>query len=158
MYGTTDSLTQEKFLTVADREAEEQSHHHKTIDMGELYDGMALQTGYREATGESSYWANRVSTAQEQLEELMRQQDAPKYNQQNPSVDINELYNGMAIQTVQDFGHSPYWNSRVQSAQDQLEEIIAKSEQPKYNQQNPSVDVNELYNGLALQTGYEHHS
>lgn len=158
MYGTTDSLTQEKFLTVADREAEEQSHHHKTIDMGELYDGMALQTGYREATGESSYWANRVSTAQVQLEELMRQQDAPKYNQQNPSVDINELYNGMAIQTVQDFGHSPYWNSRVQSAQDQLEEIIAKSEQPKYNQQNPSVDVNELYNGLALQTGYEHHS
>jgi hypothetical protein len=46
--------------------------------MTELYDGMDVQTGYREATGESPYWANRVSTAQKQLEELMRQQDAPK--------------------------------------------------------------------------------
>jgi hypothetical protein len=42
MYGTTDSLTQEKVQTVEQKEAEEQSHHHKTIDMGELYDGMAI--------------------------------------------------------------------------------------------------------------------
>jgi hypothetical protein len=73
MYGTTDSLTQEKVQTDEQKEAEEQSHHHKTIDMGELYDGMAVQTGYRESTGESPYWANRVSSAQNQLDELMRQ-------------------------------------------------------------------------------------
>ena len=33
-----------------------------------------------------------------QLEELMRQQEEPVYNQANPSVDQNELYNGMAVQ------------------------------------------------------------
>jgi hypothetical protein len=126
--------------------------------MSELYDGIAIQTSYRESTGESPYWAKRVSTAQQQLEELMRQQDAPKYNQQNPSVDINELYNGMAIQTAQSFGHSNYWNSRVSTAQNQLEEIMRKSEEPNYNQVNPSVNQNELWNGMAVQTGYEHHS
>ena len=40
VYGTTDSLTEEKVKTPEQIEAEEQSHHHKTIDMGELYDGM----------------------------------------------------------------------------------------------------------------------
>ena len=156
MYGTTDSLTQQKIQTVEQRNAEEQTHHHKTVDMEELYDGMAIQTGYRE----SPYWANRVSTAQNQLDELMRQQDAPKeYNQHNPSVNINELYNGMAIQTGQNAVHSEYWNNRVSAAQNQLDEIMRKSEEPPvYNQKNPSVDTAELYNGMAIQTGYEHHS
>lgn len=81
VYGTTDGLTAEKFQSAEEREAEEETKHHRTINMGELYDGMALQTGYREATGESQYWATRVSSAQDQLEELMRQQDAPQYNQ-----------------------------------------------------------------------------
>jgi len=152
VYGTTDALTEEKFKSQQEREAEEQSHHHKTIDMGELYDGMALQTGYRD----SPYWANRVSTAQEQLEQLMRQQDEPKYNQENPSVDLNELYNGMAIQTVQDMGHSPYWDNRVSTAQRQLEDLMRKSEEKEYSHENPSVDINELWNGMAVQIGDAH--
>lgn len=64
----------------------------------------------------------------------------------------------MAVQTIQDMGHSPYWNTRVSTAQTQLEDIMRKSEEKVYNQENTSVDQNELWNGLALQTGYEHHS
>ena len=149
VYGTTDGLTEEKFQSAEQREAAEQKTHHKTIDMEELYDGMAVQT-----EDHSLYWENRVSAAQNQLEELMRQQDAPKFDQENTSNDLNELYNGMAVQTV-NTDHSQYWENRVSSAQMQLEEMMRKSEEPKFNQENTSNDLNELYNGMALQTKYE---
>jgi hypothetical protein len=56
----------------------------------------------------------------------------------------------MAIQTSSHIGHSPYWNNRVSAAQNQLDEIMRKSEEPVYNQKNPSVNQAELYNGMAL--------
>jgi hypothetical protein len=115
--------------------------------MEELYDGIALQV-----SDHSLYWDDRVSTAQKQLEEIMRQEDEPKFNQENPSVDLNEMYNGMAVQTSD---HSRYWDDRVSTAQKQLEEIMRQEDEPKYNQENPSVDINELYNGMAVQTGWD---
>jgi len=144
MYGTTDGLTEEKFKSAEEREAEEQKTHHKTVNLEEVYDGMTVQLD-----DHSLYWENRVSTAQQQLEELMRKQNEPVYSQENTSIDQNELYNGMAIQTAD---HSQYWENRVSSAQQQLEEIMAKQEEPVYSQENTSIDQNELYNGMAIQT------
>ena len=117
VYGTTDGLTEEKFQSADEREAAEQATHHKTVDLEEVYDGMTVQLSDQH----SQYWESRVSSTQDQLEELMRKQEEPVYNQENPSVDQNELYNGMAIQTSD---HSKYWESRVSSAQQQLEEIM----------------------------------
>jgi hypothetical protein len=45
----------------------------------------------------------------------MRKQEEPVYNQENTSIDQNELYNGMAVQTSD---HSKYWENRVSSAQE----------------------------------------
>jgi len=59
VYGTTDGLTQEKFMSAEEREAEEQKTHHKTVDLEEVYDGMTVQL-----SDHSLYWENRVSTAQ----------------------------------------------------------------------------------------------
>jgi len=42
VYGTTDSLIEDKVKTMAQREEAEQATHHKTIDTSELYDGMAV--------------------------------------------------------------------------------------------------------------------
>ena len=145
VYGTTDGLTQEKFMSAADRDAEEQKSHHKTVNLEEVYDGMAVQLD-----DHSQYWESRVNSAQQQLEEIMQKQDEPVYNQENTSVDQNELYNGMAVQTSD---HSQYWESRVDSAQNQLEELMRKQDEPVYNQENTSVDQNELYNGMAVQLG-----
>lgn len=63
--------------------------------MGELYDGMAVQMEYRD----SPYWDDRVSSAQSMLEAEMRKIENPGPDQSNPSVDQNELYNGLALQS-----------------------------------------------------------
>jgi len=145
VYGTTDGLTQEKFMSAEDREAEEQKTHHKTVDLEEVYDGMTVQL-----SDHSLYWENRVSSAQQQLEDLMRKQEEPVYNQENTSIDQNELYNGMAVQTSD---HSLYWENRVSSAQQQLEDLMREQDEPVYSQENTSIDQNELYNGMAVQLG-----
>ena len=158
VYGTTDGLTEEKFQSAEQREAAEQKTHHKTIDMEELYDGMAVQT-----EDHSLYWENRVSAAQNQLEELMRQQDAPKFDQENTSNDLNELYNGMALQTKYENLHSQNWYNQ----QAQLDQAYARqAKMDEINGVDPMADeapavhhdtINqaELYNQIALQTGYE---
>ena len=43
----------------------------------------------------------------------MREQEQPHYSQENTSLDQNELYNGMAVQTGD---HTQYWENRVQTA------------------------------------------
>jgi len=80
----------------------------------------------------------------------MRKQEEPVYNQENTSIDQNELYNGMAVQTSD---HSLYWENRVSTAQQQLEDLMRKQEEPVYSQENTSIDQNELYNGMAVQLG-----
>jgi hypothetical protein len=79
--------------------------------MEELYNGMAVQLGYRD----SSYWADRVSTAEAKIAEDMEKSEIQQPSQENTSNDLNELYNGMAIQTG--YHDSPYWNDRVSTAQ-----------------------------------------
>ena len=153
VYGTTDALNDEKFKSAAERDADEQKTHHKTVDLEEVYDGMTVQLD-----DHSKYWENRVSSAQNQLEEIMAKQEEPAYSQENTSIDQNELYNGMAVQLSAD--HSQYYENRVASAQKQLEEIMAEQEKPVYSQENTSIDQNELYDGLAVQTAdsADHHS
>jgi len=114
VYGTTDGLVEEKVKTMAQREEDEQKTHHKTVDMSELYDGMAVQTEYRD----SSYWDDRVSSAQSMLEAEMRKEEEEVPSQANPSVDQGELYNGLALQSKSQvhYRDSPYWEERVGSA------------------------------------------
>lgn len=112
VYGTTDELTAEKFGRA--NEQKEQEHHFKTVDMGELYDGMALQI-----EDHSKYWESRVSAAQRQLEAIMRNEEeqAAVHSQENTSLDQNELYNGMALQTGYDNIHSKYYYNQQERAQ-----------------------------------------
>jgi len=92
-------------MSAADRDAEEQKSHHKTVNLEEVYDGMAVQLD-----DHSQYWESRVNSAQQQLEEIMQKQDEPVYNQENTSVDQNELYNGMAVQLGDKWDiHSENW-------------------------------------------------
>ena len=55
VYGTTDGLTQEKFMSAEDREAEEQKTHHKTVDFEEVYDGMTVQLSDHSLLGKQSF-------------------------------------------------------------------------------------------------------
>ena len=160
VYGTTDGLTQEKFMSAEEREAEEQKTHHKTVDLEEVYDGMTVQL-----SDHSLYWENRVSTAQQQLEDLMRKQEEPVYNQENTSIDQNELYNGMAIQLGDKWDiHSENWyatQDEIQKQMDQeeereqvmaLQQRYAEPEVPEAEYiHRATIDQGELYNGMAVQ-------
>lgn len=96
----------------------------------------------------------------------MRRQEEPQYNQQNPSVDVNELYNGMAVQLGYDNIHSQNWYAE-QEAQDKeydaaeirAEENSQKSAienmgmtpapEPEVRHINKDVDF-DIYNGKSL--------
>ena len=77
---------------------------------------------------------------------------------------MNELYNGMALQTGYDH-HTSYWDDKVEAKAQSLAGQMhwAQEEHPELFSEEPvpnkkTVDLNDLYNGMALQTGYEHHS
>ena len=87
--------------------------HHRTIDMDDLYDGIALQTGYENL--HSQYWYNQ----QEQFEKSNAQKEAlaayegkteevPVSHAQ--TIDTAELYNGMAVQLND---HSATYNNLI---------------------------------------------
>jgi hypothetical protein len=116
---------------------------------------MAVQT-----SDHTPYWDDRVSTAQRQLEALMRESEKPVYHQENPSVDLNELYNGMAVQTSWDNIHSNYWYDQQEKFQKQwdmhnaMEEAMGPQEEvPEVHKQ--TIDQGELYNGMAVQLNWE---
>ena len=58
----------------------------------------------------------------------MRRQEEPQYNQQNPSVDVNELYNGMAVQLGYDNIHSQNWYDNEAAAEKYWNKASAEAE------------------------------
>lgn len=56
--------------------------------------------------------------------------------------------------------HSDFWEAQMDKAAQNLSAKMDKVEkaQEEDNNHHPTTDLNELYNGIALQTKYDHHT
>jgi hypothetical protein len=99
--------------------------HHRTIDTAELYDGLALQTGYENL--HSQYWYDQ----QAQVENSFAKGDGKfEFTEEVPvshaqTIDTAELYNGMAVQLSD---HSATYNNLIAEQSKQFEAAEAYKE------------------------------
>lgn len=108
------------------------THHWKTVDQSELYDGIMMQTdvGVRFDPHHSQYWMNLVDSQAKAIEQQMREVE---YNQRHPqpkTIDHSDLYNGMFLQTGYE-NHSRHYfdiEKEQEKAFAQREEEEAKRE------------------------------
>ena len=103
--------------------------------------------------------AQKLSTKMDKVE-TEQEED----NNHHPTIDQNELYNGIAVQTQYDH-HSDFWNSQMDSAADKLEARMqrqeAEQDELNYHKSLKTENMEKLYKFIALETGddiYQHHS
>lgn len=77
---------------------EEEFEHHSTIDQGELYDGLAVQTGYENL--HSKNWYNEQEKTEQYFNMQAENGEPQSWNPNThiSTIDQGELYNGMAVQ------------------------------------------------------------
>lgn len=102
------------------RESEKEDPAKKTIDLAEVYDKMAVQTGYEH---HSKFWKEQVKAAEEKLEKEMKADDDAEFaklhhtgeilaqgmtpvdtyvHHPNPSINLNEMYEGVTFLQLTD--------------------------------------------------------
>ena len=146
----------------------------KTLDLAELYSNMVpvdkvnVQTGYRHHSQE---WDNQVNEATAKMEDELNESAAADDARADPSrpehystVDREEEYDGMLTQTGYRH-HSAFWENQVNEAADRMEDELNESaavDEAKHDPTRPefynTIDREEEYNGMLMQTGYRHHS
>jgi hypothetical protein len=74
-------------------------------------------------------------------------------------INLGELYDGMTVQTDYQH-HSPYWNSLIEENTQKLAREMRRVEEEEEQQAHmkKTVNLNDLYDNINLQTEYENHS
>jgi len=85
--------------------------------MSQLYHGIEAipedETNLLVDFRDTPYWNERVSTAQQQLEALMRQQEEEKTEHyKNPSANLGEIYNDITLQSGADMQYRNFRDSK----------------------------------------------
>lgn len=162
------------------RSSPHSSHHFKTANLADEYDGMLLQTDYADHWQDkrhSAYWKDRVNTEAKRLngewQETFAQANAAtsphNVHSYGATVDFGDEYNGMLVQTGAEYAdhwtpaykhHTQYWNDRVKDASigenAEIRESLATMDH-NANTHNThhfgsTVDFADEYNGMLLQT------
>ena len=144
-------------------EQEEDNNHHPTIDQNELYNGIAVQTQYDH---HSDFWNSQMDSAADKLEARMQRQEAEQdelnYHKSLKTENMEKLYKFIALETGDDIyqHHSDFWESQMNIAANKLSNKMDKVEEDqeaeKADAKMHTINLNKLYNGIALQTGQDH--
>ena len=149
-------------------------HHYKDqLNFEDEYDGMLIQRAYAHHT---PYWEERVAAAEKdwdkKLDDYQEMADAAE-NPHNPhfykTVDHEEEYNGMLLQTGKDYEkHHEWWDERVAEKTKELGRQLAEADEMEKRQSDPAypefygstINKEEVYNGMLLQyePEFENHS
>jgi hypothetical protein len=162
------------------RSSPHSSHHFKTANLADEYDGMLLQTDYADHWQDkrhSAYWKDRVNTEAKRLNSEWQETFAQANAATSPhnvhsfgaTVDFGDEYNGMLVQTGAEYAdhwtpaykhHTQYWNDRVKDASiaenAEIRESLATMDHnaSTHNTHHfgSTVDFADEYNGMLLQT------
>lgn len=142
---------------------EDDNNHYPTINANELYNGIALQTKYDH---HSDFWNAQMDSAARKLDQRMQtqeaEQDEQNYHKSMKTENMEKLYKDIALQTNDDIyqHHSDFWDAQMNIAADKLSNKMDRVEENEIAEEADShmhtINVNELYNGIAVQVAQDH--
>ena len=155
------------------KKSREYSTKNADVDLTDIYADLPsenyIQTGYQgEYQHHSDFWEAQMDASARRLEAKMDKVETQEIedNDHHPTIDQNELYNGMTLQTSHEYDHhSDFWNAQMDASAQKLEARMQKveddEEDNKYHQSMKTENMEKLYKFIALETGddiYQHHS